>query len=736
MFDRKNIIIVAILATLTGINNPAQAGSNDLLKMDIKRSSLADSVDVVFYTTGNSVNTVVTRKDNNRYVVLLPNVSGNSSVVPNLGGLKDLITDVNVKNIDDGIGGYTKVTFNATKPVKIQASTKHTQPLTQAQQDYKNLIAKNSMYNPNKKAETTTTQKKSTATAPAKTVSAQKTATNTAKTVTAKPATNSTTTKAATKPSANKLTAAKSETTKPAPKIATNTTKPAVNTVTKKEVKNTPAKTTSKPQTTKDEAKPAVYNIPVKDVKPEAQVAQNVANDEPKMKFDENGKRIIDLEPKVDHRANKKDNGSQEEENLDQTTIVQDNQPVENVENNDNKEQKPLPIIPIAGGASVLGLLILLRLLRSIFAKHSKQLKDLFEIKEVTKSTVGGKEFEEIMHDNSLSWQERFKRCRENDNIDEQSQDLSFVTDMSGKKSALNETKQNNNVLKNISSATLESSKQIPIIKVTSPDDIKARISRMEHAFNQTPSVDGIEEVDYSVKSEDDAITNSMSHVKLRSFADNKNLKTTSRTTLKSEKRVTPPTFKEGHFVKLRESVLSTSRRKSAATKLGFSIADLVTKSNKYLTNNRGIDMNGFNENYSDASLNEYLSILDMDNQAETTNNSNSSEYMTRSVATNPIANTRKMPKTPDVSEMNGLVIKSGHSIDENKGIYLVNLDGNSAVVGKVGEDIFVLKKFDKIVNQPLQVRLDHGSVYIVKVGGFKCLVEVSDEKMGTLLEI
>ena len=66
------------------------AGTNDLLKMDVKKSGSNDTVDVTFYTTGASTNSVVTRKSDNRYVVLLPNVAGSSSVTPNIGGVKDL----------------------------------------------------------------------------------------------------------------------------------------------------------------------------------------------------------------------------------------------------------------------------------------------------------------------------------------------------------------------------------------------------------------------------------------------------------------------------------------------------------------------------------------------------------------------------------------------------------------------------------------------------------------------
>ena len=68
--------------------------------------------------------------------------------------------------------------------------------------------------------------------------------------------------------------------------------------------------------------------------------------------------------------------------------------------------------------------------------------------------------------------------------------------------------------------------------------------------------------------------------------------------------------------------------------------------------------------------------------------------------------------------------------------IYVVNIDGVSALVGRVKDSIFILKKFDHVVDKPIQVRLDDNNVYIVRVGKFKCLVAVSKEKMGTLIEI
>ena len=84
----------------------------------------------------------------------------------------------------------------------------------------------------------------------------------------------------------------------------------------------------------------------------------------------------------------------------------------------------------------------------------------------------------------------------------------------------------------------------------------------------------------------------------------------------------------------------------------------------------------------------------------------------------------------------NNLIIKSGFNIDENKGFYMVNLDGKSALIGKVNDEITVLKKYDKVVDTPVQVRHDNANVYMVKAEGFKSLVEVNDDKMGVLIEL
>ena len=143
MKNKKNIIIAATLAILGISVNSAFADTNNLIQMDIKRSSVTDTVDVTFYTTADSGNSVVTRKSSNRYVVLLPNTMSSSSATPNFGGVRDLITDVDVKHVNDGMGGYTKVTFGTTKPINIKTHMAKTAPLSQEQKEARALVAKN-----------------------------------------------------------------------------------------------------------------------------------------------------------------------------------------------------------------------------------------------------------------------------------------------------------------------------------------------------------------------------------------------------------------------------------------------------------------------------------------------------------------------------------------------------------------------------------------------------------------
>lgn len=755
MISKKNIITVAIVASLmTGISTVAEANTtNNLLQMDVKRSSATDSVDVTFYTTGDTSNSIVSRKSNNRYVVLLPNVSGSSSVAPGIGGVKDLITDVDVKHVDDGIGGYMKVTFGTTKPINIKTYIKKTAPLTQAQKDYKALIAQNNI----KPATQTAQQPKKPAT-PQPAVNKQSAQKVTPQPVAqTKPAnnakTNNNTTKTTQKTETKAITLPKiSLTTITPPKVKFEQPKPKV-----EQPKVTPkAKTVTKPIQIPHQEK--VVNSAV----------HPVDNYVPKMKFDENGKRQIDLEPRVNHEIARNTTTSksnivenlapQNNDQIQETTPAQDIQTntTQNVDTNKQSHHFPMWMILAGGlGLFIVAMFLVFDAISHASHKNTDRLKSFFTISNSNQMKRKRKEFQDIIDDENLNWQEKYKKYSEKDkknNPVKQSQDMSYVTDISATKKAIITPDMN---IPSKSVPTLNSRHQIngiPNLQSRNTNDIReklqAQISQMEHSLSQTPNIEPPEDVITGVHSEDDTIMNKFSDIKLKSFAKSVNLKQTHRTLLdEDDKQTRNKSYKEGRFVKLKNSPLSVNKRKSASSQL--EVSDVMDSGRKYLTNNNNgeMKMDKQNENYLLSSLDEYLSILDSEDTKQTTAVAESlskvrpeTNVMSRSGITNPISRgsnpMTKSNKSEHSHYMNGLIVKSGYNIDSEKGFYLVNMDGVSALVGRIKDDIFILKKFNYVVDKPLQVRQDYGSVYIVKAGGFKCLVDVAKDKMGTLIEI
>lgn len=662
MIGRK-FIFATILSAFLITANAVYADTNDLLRMDVKKASSDNTVDVTFYTTGNPSNTVVTRKSDNTYVVLLPNVTGNQSIVPSLGGVKDLVSNVNVKNVDDGIGGYTKVTFNTTKPVKIQTYTKKTAPLTKAQQDYKNLIAQNSKYDPDKKMENfkqtkTTTPQVKTVKPTSVTVKPQAETKTTTQKTTPKTTTTLNTNKIALKPLDIKIAQVKKEEVKaPAPKaVVTKTPEPKII-----ENKVPAQKTEVKEQT------PQLPKVNEANVKPEFDLSK----------------------PPVKAEKVQKDN-------------------TKNTQNIITKlMQKDLSVFHIAGLISALGI-ILLGIIMNIIAKAVKnntKLKEYLENYNVEPKQETNTGYNEILKQDNLNWQEKYKlysEVKENENTDKPK--ASYVTDMKGSKGT---------VIKN---------------------DVKKKVMQMEHAFSQIPSIKPPKAKNNDVQSEDEAISKQMSGLNLKTFAKGRNLKQSNRKNIPSETQnsATNP-LKEGRFVNLENSGLTMSQRNIGGH--GYSISDLVRTSKRYLSEkpSSGILTNKKDE-YIISSLEDYLKIVESEEPKETIHENSDVDML---FSTSPIAQTESVEKTKDdAPDYTKIVISSRYDIDDNKSIYMVEFDGISALIGKIGENITVLKKFDKIVRKPLQVRLDYGNVYIAKVGGFKCLVDVEEDNIGTLLEI
>ena len=223
-------------------------------------------------------------------------------------------------------------------------------------------------------------------------------------------------------------------------------------------------------------------------------------------------------------------------------------------------------------------------------------------------------------------------------------------------------------------------------------------------------------------------------------FAKPVSLHETNRNKVKDSIPATPMA-KEGKHVTLSQTPLNKSARKFKDGAL--SVSDLISAGNKYLQDSSN---NMESQSYTMSSIEEYFNILDKEAErkakhpdlsvkvAASLANVKPSMQLRKDAAkrnaSNPIAN-----KNNTSDYMNGLIVKSGYNIDENRGFYIVSLDGVSALVGRVKDEIFVLHKFDDEVDK-LQVRLDSENVYMVKAGDFKSMVDVDENKMGVLIEL
>jgi len=705
MKSRKNIIIAAVIAILGTSFNSALAETNNLIQMDIKKSSVADTVDVTFYTTMDSANSVATRKSSNRYVVLLPNTASSASVAPSFGAVKDLITDIDVKHVNDGMGGYTKVTFGTTKPINIKTHMAKTAPLSQAQKDARALIAKNNTPSVEPKPAVSTTPQKPAA-QPVKQTS------------------HNTTAQA--KPSAM-------------PKIITvDLPKAKIASIMPANKKAAPVKPAEK--TTKPAAQP-------KKEQPSVQTPIHGNSYVPKMKYDNNGKRIVDLEPRVNHSVVSEsakiperieDIESQPITTPEAVDIDTSAQAVETPAQTPIEEQQssgfPYWILYVSGSVVILGILYL------IFdaAKHSanknkSRLESFFDVSAQNYVKRRKKEYYDIVNNEELNWQEKYKRYNEKEDAGKSKKHIaamSYVTDISGLKKPAN-------LEGNVEKLTPEQVAERNHEKIVN-EKVKAKMLELEKSYN-APSAQKATSSEQKVRSEDDVILKSFNEIKLKSFSKPMSLKETQRTLVNEDKTTDSrnKSYKEGKFVKLKTSQSNnkTEQDKQLAT------SDLINTGDKYLPK-KGVKMSKEKENYLVSSVDEYLSILDTEKPDLTdmpTVKMPTSEAMVRSGVSNPISATySRMPQTTAKPEkqVDGLVVKSGYNIDANRGFYVVNIDGVSAIVGKIKENIFVLKKFDRVIENPIQVRRDDGNVYIVKLGRYKSLVNVEQDKMGTLIEI
>ena len=655
MINKKTLLLTAAICMSIGFAN-----ASDLVQMDIKKSS-DNAVDITFFTTGNTNSPMVTRKSDNKYVVLMPNVSGSNTGAPSLSAVKDLITNVDVKNVDDGMNGYTKVTFTTTKPINIKTHTQKTAPLSTEEKNAKAIIAQ--IKTQPKQVQTQTQTKAEPKKDSLKTSTAPKTST----------VNKTETKKTETKKTENKNTEVKKQTTSPTRKTE-SVTPVAANTVNSVQPKETT---------------PAVSDVAAVNFK------------------------------EIDKISKSKQ--SSKSNNLGWLILL-------------------LPA----------GLLYLIAKGIKNSVQKSEALKFSFN-ENLSQKPYKQTTYDNIINDSELNWQERYKKflaeSKGEDYKPAKQEPSKEVVETTNNISSLEQSSNSdNNGRYHFITPMKENKGNKQMIRTTvknalSETDVKRL--ELEKTIEQTPEIYKNTEIKIDeapasqVKTEDETISQNIS--KLKSFAKPVSLHTSHRNRTKKE---FPKSNKmhEGRFVQLKDSELNTTSRhfKDGA----LSVSDLMNTGKKLMEMS---DMETSQNDYIMSSVDEYLSILDKENSYATAPKDLSSKIANslsnvkpsmklgpKTAAVNNSSNPIKQSRT---SSSEGLIVKKSYNIDDNHGFHLVNLDGVNSLIGRANNETFVLHNFDKAPSD-LQVRHDSANVYMVKSGDFKALVDVSEDKMGVLIEL
>ena len=624
MINKKNILaaLAVMCMTFTSVN------ASSLVQMDIKKAA-DNEIDVTFYATEVASTPMVTRKSDNKYVILMPNVVGQNAGKPDLNAVKDIITDVDIKNVDDGIGGYTKVTFITKKPLNIKTSIQKAAPITQEEKAAKDIIAQ----------------------------------------------------------------------VKTHPKQSTPNLEESKKEVVKTTVTSSVAPATPKPK--QIPAKPMnLKNSPNKIVDVAPPKLDTKTGEKFTEIYDEKMELIEKVAPVVETIT--------EEENFDIKEIEKIEKISQSSEKKSNRQNSGWTFVVLP----LLGLYLLARMARNSIQK-SNALKASFK-ENLAEQPITQGTYEDIINARELNWQERYKRFVEESNGQVKNRKYTFITTPD------------------------------PLTEVD-----KKRLE-LENTLSKTPAIYEPHQIDISedianeVITEEESIQENLKEIKLKAFAKPTSLQSSNRNKVrKSLPRTRNVT--EGKFIKLQQTPLNASSRRFRNANLR--VSDLINTSSQYIQEgNRDFEMMEKEQNYIMSSIDEYFALLDKE---QSRNMSNPNKGLSNKVAASlaqvkPSMGMQKPAQPKHISnpiaqkkenKMNGLIVKAGYDIDENRGFYVVNLDGVSALIGRIGEEIFVLKKFDTNVDN-LQVRLDNENVYMVKAGDFKSLVDVDETQMGVLIEL
>ena len=733
-------LILLLCLILCNISGNQALANNTLNQVDVRKNS-SDGLEFTLYTSSPYAdNVVVSKKSDNKYVILMPNVNGTTNSRPDFSAAKDIISDVNVRSIEDGQGGYTKVTVITNRPVDIKTNTAKSAPISQGQREYRALIAQQKA---NSNSVSANAEQKQSMHAPAFKLPEIQPTKNTADT-----------TKTTTSDLTQKIN-------KPAPVVqktistALNNTKkeqilPAVN---KKQSDNKIANaTTTNLNTTKNTNIKMVSNI-----KTEANQTQETKSISSITKTEQNNNIIEETDTQTA-------NIEEVSKNIGMATATA-------VAQNINKPAQPnifadiktriLGNMPEDMPSSIaiilipfLCIIILFNIIKASVRK-SQTSKQRYT-KSTSSGQTGNTQYDNIINNENLNWQEKYQQYMDasepstEDKKIENEQQYKIIAQKQKQakiaKAKQVQQKQSSQTRNNQSAVT--HTHPVQSKRATATENIE----KFERLIQSSPNIEktNLEEDIASIQNnqyaqspvldETNSIHNEINRtIKLKAFAEKAILEETQRNKKIKHRRVQFEAPKEAPHVNLGYSQLHSNTRMMKNANL--SVSDLIAKSGKLL--NIPEPEVKSQQNYDTISLDEYFSIMNNDKAnvtsslsdvvAEHLGNMKAPSPQQKNRVSNPIETLRNETRE---NYFSGLIVKSGYNIDKDRGFYLVSLEGKSAIIGKIGEEIFVLKRFNKNVTKPLQVRMDNPNVYMVKADNFKSLVEVQKYKMGVLIEL
>lgn len=705
--DRLSLILLLCLSLTNFTSNQALA-ENTLNQVDVRRNA-SDGLEFTLYTSSPYAdNVVVTKKSDNKYVILMPNVNNAPNAKPDFSSVKDIVSDLDVRAVNDGQGGYTKVTVITNRPVDIKTNTAKTAPVTQEQREYRALIA----------------QQKSKPSAPP--IIQEKTESNSFKLPEIQPtktAADIVSVKSNSKESSNKNITNQSKQIK----VANNTqtkkvseTKPAVNKKVVpaekkqlKELNNIIPTAIKKTEPIKIESKEEKL-IPDEKVSLNNEIKKEVSVPETKQPEQ-------NIEP-----INDNDKQIQSQENI--KPLIALSKDISKIKNKIlGRMPKNMPITIAVILIPILCIIALFNLIRASLRNSNLLKKSFMDNIAKRKNVAQVPNYDNIINNESLSWQEKYQQ----------------YIDASGEKPESAKKVSKYNFVKEI---PIDENIKAEFIEEEKPAEKLERIMQASPDIEKTIIADDITETEIALANTDNLadetvnINKTLSKtIKLKAFAEKTALEETHRNKKIKHRRIHLEIPKEMPHINLGYSKLHTNPRTFKNATL--SVSDLIANSNKLL--NIKPECKEDKNDYEMISIDEYFNIMSDDKSnvtsslskvvANSLDKSKSAKLENKSIPTrssNPIKPAKKE------NPLSGLLIKSKFDINKDSGFYLVSLEGKSAVIGKVKDEIFVLKKFDRNITKPLQVRKDNQNVYMIKADDFKSLVEVNNDKMGVLIEL